>query len=383
MSNFINPSVLAAEALDQLEYELVAGNLVYRDRSSDFSSSRGLKVGDSVQIRTVTDFETNEFTAGGNITTQEVQQSSTQLQIEKHFDVSVTVGARERALNLDGIRKEIINPAMVSLAQKIDTYLLEKITESQGLYSSTTLLADAADIAQANKTAILQQINKVGRIGLVNVDLEATLLGTDVFSKFDTRGEPGVTALQEASMGRLLGTDWFSSVNLPDALQSTVGDGATTLNITGTNNLQGESTLIVDSTTGTFEVGDKIVIAGAKRAYTVATQVVATGTAIPIVEQINENLQGLDAAAVTVVGSGATSIDYQGVFFNQGAYGFAAPPLDAAAGDKAGVAIANGMSIRMTEAYDITTKNTVWSFDMLIGGKCIDPRLSMLLGSQV
>ncbi len=390
MSNFINPSVLAAEALDQLEYELVAGNLVYRDRSSDFAASRGLKVGDSVQIRTVTDFRTDTFTAGNDIVAQEVQQSSTQLQIERHFDVSVTVGARERALNLDGIRKEIINPAMVSLAQKIDSYLLEKIIESQGLYSSTTLLDDAADIALANRSAILQQISKVGRIGLVNVDLEATLLGTDVFSKFDTRGEPGVTALQEASMGRLLGTDWFSSVNMPsnsDTNRTTIGTGVGVLVITSptqVENLQGQSVITTTATTvGNFEVGDKILIAGAKRSYTVATQATVGATTIAIEEQINENLSALNGAAITVVGSGATSIDYQGVFFNQGAYGFAAPPLDAAAGDKAGVAIANGMSIRMTEAYDITTKSTIWSFDMLIGGKCIDPRLSMLLGNQV
>lgn len=384
MSNFITPSVVAAEALEQLEDTLVAGQLLYRDKTADFGSVRGHKVGDTVSIRTATDLRTDEFTGTGPISTQEIQQSSTQLTIEKHFDTSVEITARERALNLDGVSEEVVKPAMVSMAEKIDTYLLTKITESQGLYSSTTLLEDAADIAQAARSATLQQISKANRVGLINDELEAVLLGTDTFSKFDTRGEPGVTALQEASMQRLMGIDWFSSVNMPVDLRTSIGDGTTTLdNTVATDNLQGSSTLVVGSTAGTFEAGDKILIAGAKRAFTVASQVLATATAIPLVEQINENLTGLDGAAITVVGSGATSIDTQGVIFNPGAFGFAAPPLDVAAGDRTGVATANGMSIRVTEAYDINTKQTVWSFDMLVGAAATDARKAILLGKQV
>ena len=63
MSNFINPQVLAAESLDQLEYELVAGNLMYRDRTNEYSNVRGKKVGDKVDIRIVSDFVVDEFTS--------------------------------------------------------------------------------------------------------------------------------------------------------------------------------------------------------------------------------------------------------------------------------------------------------------------------------
>ena len=381
MSNFINPSVLAAESLDQLDYELVAGGLMYRDRTEDFASVRGLKVGSAVTIRTVSEFETTEFTGVGPVVPQQIQQSSTQLTIEKHFDCSIEITARERALNLDGLRKEVITPAMQSLAQDIDTYLLTKATESQGLYVNATPLASAALIAQANKAATLQQIAKINRIGLVNEDLEAVLLGQDAFTKFDTRGEDGADALRNASMGFLMGVDWFSTVNFPNVTR-TAGDGATTLDSAlSTSNLQGSSTLVVDSTTDTFLVGDKIQIAGAKRAYTVATETAATATAIPLVEQINENLAGLDGAAITVISDG-TSATYEGIYFNPGAYGFAAPPLDPAAGAASGVATAEGMSVRVTEAYDILSKKTYWSFDLLCGAKAVDPRKSMLIGNQ-
>lgn len=381
MSNFIPPQIVAAEALDQLDYELVAGNLVYRDRTEDFQSSRGHKVGEFINIRTVTDFRTDEFTGVGPISPQQVQQSSRQLRIEKHFDVSVEITARERALNLDGIRKEIINPAMTSMAQKIDEYLLTKVQQSQGLFTSATLLTNAAAIAQANKQANRQQISKTNRIALLDDELEASLLGTDTFSKFDTRGEPAVSALKNASMGHLMGIDWYSSVNF-NTTTTTPGNGVTTLdNTLATSNLQGSNTLVVASTTGTYEIGDKIYIAGAKRAYTIAAQAVATSTSLSIVEQINENLTALDGNAITVAGAGvATTV--QGILFNPGAFGFAAPPLDQANSELSGVVSADGMSIRMTEAYDIQSKKTFWSFDMLIGADAVDSRLSMQLGSQ-
>ena len=380
MSNFIPPQVVAAEALDQLDYELVAGSLMYRDKTDDFSTVRGMKVGEFITVRTVTDFRTDEFTGVGPIDPQEVQQSGRQLKIEKHFDVSVEITARERALNLDGIRKEIVNPAMTSMAQKIDTYLLTKAQQSQGLFTSGTLLTNAAAIAQANKKATRQQISKAGRIALLDDELEAVLLGTDTFSKFDTRGEAGATALANASMGHLMGNDWYSSVNF-NTTTSTPGTGTGVLdNTLPADNLQGLSVLTTLATTGTFEIGDKIYIAGAKRAFTVAAQVLATATAIPIVEQINENLSALDGNAITVESAGvATTI--QGIMFNQGAYGYAAPPLDQAAGDLSGVASAAGLSVRMTEAYDIQSKKTFWSFDMLLGADAVDARKTMMLGS--
>lgn len=379
MSNFINPSVLAAEALDQLDYELVAGSLLFRDRTEDFANVRGMKVGQSVNVRTVTDFQTDEFTT--TINTQEINQSSASLTIEKHFDVSVEITSKERALNLDGIRDQIINPAMVSMAQKVDTYLLSKVVGARGLYASANLLQSASSIALARAQANVQQIMKANRIALVSNSLEATLLGTDTFSKFDTRGRMGETALADANLGRLMGIDWYSSVNWPDA-GILAGDTyvATLDNGGGANNIQGGLVLTVSGDSGIIAAGSFIKIAGAKRQYRVAS-VSLVGHTITLQHQIDESLQGLDGAAITCVG-GATATDFEGVILSPGAFSYAAPPLDAAAGDKSGVASAAGLSVRMTEAYDIQTKKTFWSFDMLVGAAAIDGRKAMLLGSK-
>ncbi len=381
MANFLNPQMVASEILAQIEYELVIGNLMYRDRTAEFGTARGLKVGDFVNFRTVTDFRTDQFNGVGPITTQEITQSQTQLQIERHFDTSVIITARERALNLDGIRQEIVNPVAVSIAQEIDEYLGTKIGESQGLYSSNTLLQDASDIAQARRQAILQQIAKGDMTALIDEDLEATLLGTDVFHRFDTRGTDNTDTIRNGMLGRLMGIDWFSTVNFNE-IARTAGNGTTTLDNTApTDNEQGQTQLTVAATAGTFEAGDKIQIAGAKRDFTVAAQVLAGGTAIPLVEQINENLRKLGTAAVSVRSATNTTTN-RGIIFNPMAYGFAMPPLDPAAGAlNSATATSNGFSLRVTEQYDIQSKETVWSFDILLGAKLIDTRKSMLIAS--
>lgn len=381
--NFINPSVLAAEALDQLDYELVAGNLMYRDRTNDFANVRGMKVGEFISVRTVSDFVTNEFVQGTDVTTtaQEITQSSTQLLIEKHFDISIEVTSKERALNLDGIRQEIINPAMTSMAQKIDTFLFSKVNPgARGVYTSSALMETASDIAAARAQANVQQISKSNRIGVVSNDLEAVMLGEAVFSQFDTRGTPAIPALAEANLGRLMGIDWFSSVNFEVEVSAASPGFATTLdNTVVTDNTQGSSTLVVDATAAALHDGAPIEIAGAKRAYHVDGIVAMGATSIPLIEQIDENLSTLDGAAITSPED--VAITYEGVILNPGAFSFAAPPLDAAAGDISGVASAAGMSIRMTEAYDIGTKKTFWSFDMIIGAAAIDGRMAMSLAS--
>ena len=223
-SNFVNVSMIAAEALRQLEYELVALRLAYRDKTADFSKVGGYAVGESVTVKTRPAYETDEFSVGGSISTQDIRQSSATFTIEKHYDISIPWTSREAALSIDAISEDVITPAMQSMAQKLDTYLLSKAWEGRGQYFSATLLETAADIALARREANRQQMPKANRIGLVNGDLEAIMLGTAAFNRFDARESGGVDALENASVGRLMAIDWMSTENFPSATTHTPGD---------------------------------------------------------------------------------------------------------------------------------------------------------------
>lgn len=378
-SNFVTVNMIASEALRQLEYELVALRLAYRDKTADFGKVGGYAVGESVTIKTRPSYETDEFTS--SISTQDIRQSSATFSIEKHYDISIPWTSREAAMSIDSISEDVVVPAMQSMAQKLDTYLLSKAWEGRGQYFSSTLLESASDIALARREANKQQISKANRIGLVNGDVEAIMLGTDAFNRYDSRESAGVDALTNASIGTLLGIDWMSSENFT-AASHTPGDGTTSTvaSPTATQNVIGATALTVDSTTDTFEAGDRIYVAGMYRPLIVSTQVAATGTSIPLSHQIDEIVPA--GAAVTVVSSGASATDKSGIIFTPDAFAYAMPPLDLPGDKVAAVLNAGGMSIRVVQGYDQTTKKNTMSFDCLIGAKCYDARKVVVLGSN-
>lgn len=379
-NSLVNVSQIAAEALVGMESNLVAANVMYTDKTADFSKVGGYSVGESVSIKTRPSFAVDEFTAGGSVNIQGVNESLTTLTLEKHLDVSVAFGAREQAMSIDNLNDQVILPAVKALADKIDTYLLSKAWQARGMYGSTSLLANASDIALASKNAKEQQIDSAGRIGFVSSALEAKLLGTDVFNRFDIRGDRAPTALAEASMGRLMGIDWISSTNFTDE-NHVLGDGtAITKNApTTSENVQGASVLTFNAASvGSFLAGDRILVAGLKRPLIVAADALVGSTSVTLTHPLDEVVDS--SAAISVIGSGNTSVDYSGIILDSNSYAYLMPPLPAFIGGDSFVVNANGKSLRVSTQADIKTKEVILSIDCLIGGSAYDPRRAMILG---
>jgi hypothetical protein len=303
--------------------------------------------------------------------------------IEKHLDISVQITAREAALDLDSFSDQVLRPATYKLAEYVDTYLGTKLLEAAGLYHSTTLLSTAADMALARKAATLQQLS-MNRFALVDLESEATLLGQTWFNQSQTRGMDGTTTLREAEMGRVMGMDWFSSIAFPTNTAGFVCGTAssTTDNTVATDNLIGNKILIVDAMgAGTLVAGDRLAIAGCRRPLKVATAVADTTatTSIVLTDPITELIA--DGAAVTVVGSGET-LTWHGAIFDDRSIAVAFPMLDLPEDKVAATASNNGVSIRIVKGYDLSTKSTTMSLDLLVGAFMLDPRRVTLLADE-
>lgn len=372
-----HPSLIAAESLMHLEDALVLGNLVTRDKTGEFTSG-SMKLGDTVNMRTNPDYEAKDFVNDGinTIVKQAIRSSTRPFVIEKLFDVSVEITAREKKLDLDSFSEQVISPAAYRLAEKVDKYVGTKILDATGLYASNTLMASAADMALARKAATLQQLDPSSRIALVNTDLEATLLGQTWFNQAQTRGQEGINTLQTGVMGQVMGMNFFNSINFPESTFTASGGTTTTDNTVTTDNLIGATTLVVDSITGGFTAGDRIAIAGVRRPLIVKTTVAALALAIELVDPITEIIP--DGAAVTVVGSGQ-ALTYQGAIFDSRSLALAMPVLDAPSDKPSAVVSNNGYSIRMVQGYDIEKKVEVMSLDVLCGAVAWDPRKITLL----
>ncbi len=373
-----HPSIIAQEALTHLEDALVVTNMCAKDNTSEFTSrANGWKKGDTVSFRTHGDYAAEDFS--GTINIQDIQTSSRPMQIEKHLDVSVEVTSREEVLDLDSFSDQVIRPAAYRLAEMTEKYVASKILQGAGMYVSADLFASAADIALARKYATIQQLS-TSRFCLVDLDTEAKMLGQTWFNQSQTRGSAGETTLSTGEMGHVMGMDWYSAITFPES-EITAGNGSsTTDNTVATNNKIGLKVLTIDSLTGQVEAGDRLAIAGCRRPVIAAAQVVATSTSIPLVDPITEIIP--DGAAVTTVASGAV-VDVHGAIFDDRSLAVAFPMLDMPGDKVTATAANNGVSIRIVKGYDINTKKTTMSLDLLCGAFAHDPRrITLLADSQ-
>lgn len=370
-----HPTTIAMEALTHLEDALVIAPLCAKDKTSDFTKKAdGWAVGDTVSFKTNGEYEVDEFST--TISIQGIQASTRPLTIEKHLDVSVQLTARELAMDLDSFSEQVLVPATYKLAEKVDTYLGSKLLQGHGLYTSTTLYTTAADVALARKAAILQQLS-MNRLSLVDLDIEATLLGQTWFNQSQTRGKSGEKTLATGIMGSVMGMDWASSIAFPT--NATAHESGSmvcaTNNTTGTKNLIGDSVLTVDTQTASkvLAAGDRLAIAGVRRPVLVKTAIADTSatTSIVLVDPITEIIP--DDAAVTVIGTGY-DLTFHGAIMDDRSLAVAFPMLDLPETSSAATMSNNGLSIRVVKDYDISTKKTTMSLDLLVGGFALDPR---------
>lgn len=372
---------IAAESLSVMSDALVIVPLTAMDKTSEWNTTPdGYQKGDTIRIKTGPDYTVDDFS--GSLTVQDIRSSKRTMTIEKHFDVSVQLTAKEMALDFEGFQSEVILPAATRLAEKVDRYVGTKILNAHGLYHSGALFESAADAALARQAAILQQLDPQGRFALVDDTLEAKLLGQTWFNQSQTRGNPGLAALNDGYMGHVMGMDFVASVNFPSseaAASGTYGDGSTTTDNTGGANAIGDLALKVDSTSDQYEAGDHIKIAGVKRPLRVSTQTAATATSIPLTDPITEIIP--DGAAVTVIGSGSAFVK-RGAIFDRKALAVAFPILDQPGDKVASTMSMNGVSIRVVRGYDMDSKKTTMSLDMLVGAEIYDPRRVTILSDD-
>lgn len=116
MSNtLITPTIIAKEALMQLENNLVMGNLVHREYKNEFA-----KVGATVNIRKPVKFVT---TKSATLTKQNVVESNAAITVSTQAHVGWEFSTSDLTLTIDEYSSRYIEPAMITLANSIDNDL--------------------------------------------------------------------------------------------------------------------------------------------------------------------------------------------------------------------------------------------------------------------
>lgn len=382
-NTFITPSVVAQEALMILTNELVVANLVYRGYESEFTNA---KVGDTIKIRRPAAFDTNEFTS--TVTVQPATESFTQLQLEKHFDVSFELSPRDLTLNIEDFSRQLVAPAMASMAEKIDNYIFSKVALQAynfvGTAGATPSTLD--DLAGYDRRLNEQKCPSRSRVALVTPRMKQKIIGIPTINQVNTSGSS--EALRDAAIGRIMGFDFYMSqgVNLHT---SGTGSASTTLLTNGALSAAA-ATMAIDGGSGsaTLLAGDVFTIAGVylpgspnvlMHFRVLADNTASAGAWTGVTFEPALPVAVADNTSVTVIATHEANL-----ICHPHGIALVSVPLELPMGtttDKAAQLNYGGVSIRVVYGYDMASKKDTISFDCLVGAKVIDNRLvARLLG---
>jgi len=215
-NTFLTVQEIARQALPLLHDNLVFPALTYKDYSGEFQAK-----GDTIQVRKPAKFTANEFE--GTISTQDTTEGSVLVTLDKIADVSTVLTSKEMSLNIEDFTAQILQPAMMAIAEKINRdglALYKDITNTTGTAGTTP--STLADIAGAAKVLNQNKAPMEGRAAVWDAEALAAFQVLDPVVHAEKSGS--TAALREGSIGRLLGIDNYMS-------QAVANDGEFTANM--------------------------------------------------------------------------------------------------------------------------------------------------------
>lgn len=403
----LTADIIAKEAVMMLDNNLVAAKQVYRGYENEFDKKiNGYEVGDTISIRKPTDFT---VTDGATMTTQDVVEGKTTIQINKRKHVAFKFTSQDLTLKIGELADRVMKPAMIQLANQIDKDVLALYSSVPNWVGTPGQTVNAyTDFAKAPER-LDELAVPPDRAALMSPADHWGLLGsqTGLYIQDAAKG-----AYRNGSLGMIGGVDTFMSQNIPThtvgvATGTPLVNGAAQVSTYASVKDTMTQTLNTDgwtnSTTGILKAGDVFTIANVYavnpvtkatlpflKQFTVTADAdsgASTGpAALTIYPAIitsgayqNVSAAPADNAAITVVGTGGTGYR-QNLVFHKNAFALVMVPLIKPPG---AVDVArqtyNGISVRVVPVYDGTNDESSYRLDVLYGVKAIDPRLATRL----
>ena len=409
-NTLVTPSLIAKEALMQLENNLVMANQVHREYKKEFTGGQG----STVSIRKPVKFYTAD---GATRVNQDAEEKTTSIAVDQRKHVSWKFSTQDLTLSVEEYSERYIKPAMITLANTVDRSL-------HGLYTSVwnsvgtpgTTPASFAAVAGAAQRLDEMAVNSDGRSMMLNPAARYAVSAAAL--TLDSVGTMGKSAYEKAKLGEIAMFDTYSTQNTANhtvgiatgtPLVNGAAQNVTYANATGANT----QSLITDgwtnSTTGIVKAGDVFTIAGVYavnpvpgegttgklvmpylQQFTVTADADSGATTGPATLTISPAIitsgpfQTVDAApannaAITVLGTSATAYP-QNLGFHKNAFALVTCPLEMPDGAAFKAREShNGLSVRVVKDYDIAEDEDIIRLDILYGVKAIYPDLGCRL----
>ena len=387
-NTILTPTAVTRKALQILHQKLNFIGSINRSYDDSFAKS-GAKIGDSLKIRLP-----NQYTVrtGATLSTQDVTESSTTLQVATQKGVDTTFTSAELTLSLDDFSERILEPAMAVLAANMEA---DAFTMARDVYQAVNNVGSAITLnkALAARKLLVDALAPGDKRCLIlntqdNLDLVDGLKGlfqdsTEIAKQY-----------RDGAVGRTAG---FGTIYENTILPSqTTGTAVAVTGYLTNAATQSGAAIVVDTGTTTFLVGDVITFAGVNRVHpetkadtgalqqfvitansgssatslAISPAIVATGATQNVSNTIADN------SAVSKLGA-ASTVYKPSLAFHKDAFAFATADLVMPQGvDFAAREVYDGISMRIVRQYAISTDTMPCRLDVLYGFKTIRAQLA-------
>jgi hypothetical protein len=397
-NTLITPSIIAKEAIMQVENNLVMGKLVHREYKKEF-----IKVGDTVSVRKPVKFT---VTDGATRSNQDVEEATTPFVINNRKHVSWKFSSQDLTLKIEEYSENYIKPAAIALANNIDaalTNLYKNVFSNVGTAGTTpsTFLNFGAASQRLDEYACPAEERRLVLNPAAALNAQDMLKG--LYNPEIVKG-----AVRGRMIGPIAGFDCYMDQNIK---AHTIGTGWGTPLVNGASQNVAYSaashtygstsqSLAVDgmAASGAYSAGDVFTIAGVYQVNPVSKE--STGVLQEFVVQVAGTASGGGAATLTISPAIITSGPYQTVdaaptdnavitvkashkanlAFHKNAFGLVMCPLQIPDGASwAQRESHNGLSIRVVKDYDVDSDDEIIRLDILYGVKALYPELACRL----
>ena len=397
----LTADIIAKAAVMQLDNNLVMGKKVFRGYESEFKKNiNGYEVGSTITIRRPMDFTVRD---GAVMDVQDVTEGYLTMAVDKRKGVDFEFTSQDLTLNIKQLSDRIIKPAMIQLANQIDTDLMALYKDVNNWVGTAGQTVNSfADFAKAPQRLDELAVPQDGRCAVLSPADHWGLLGnqTGLYIQNAANG-----AYRQGSLGMIGGVDTYMSQNVPlhtvgsDVTSVTVNQAVITSTIAYTD-VDDDMQQTITIAGGNLNAGDVFTIAdvyevnpvtkastGNLKQLTVVSYSSNTLVFSPAIiwtgafktASITSGVTDLNTKAITAIGTASTGYR-QNMVFRKDAFALVTVPLVAPPGaTDVSRQSYKGMNVRVIPVYDGTNDVSRWRLDVLYGVKTVDPRQAVRL----
>jgi hypothetical protein len=212
--------LVAVDALPALTGNLVMGNLVNRDFEPSLAQA-----GDTVNVPIPPTLVANNIAEGGSVTPQNPNLGNAQIVLNTHAEATFQIPDVTKVLAVPDLLKLYMQPAVIALAEKIESDLLNlysQFTANAGVGVAGAPISEA--VIDSAETALFNAKVPASMPKYLVVDgsTYSQMRQIQRFSEYQTAGEAGLRALVDGSVGKLKDFYVFRSQFVPKTGSSPV-----------------------------------------------------------------------------------------------------------------------------------------------------------------